>query len=245
MSDQYTFLLVHGSWHDGSAWDDVSSHLRESGHEAYAPTLAGHGTGVDKDVDHADCVDSVVTFAEENGLDDFVLVGHSFGGTVVSKVAERIPDRIRRLVFQNAFVLEDGNSLMDEVPPHYRELFTTLADQSDDDTVMLPYDVWREVFINDGDETLAKETHEYLSPEPFGPFTEELDLETFYSLDIPSSYVYCTEDVALPPGSEWGWHPRMSNRLGMYRYVELPGSHETMFTNPSGLADAIVKAGRD
>jgi hypothetical protein len=61
---------------------------------------------------------------------------------------------------------------------------------------------------------------------------------------VPTSYLLCTDDIALPPG-EWGWHPRMSGRLGEFRFVEMPGSHEVIFTNPTGLAEKIIEAGRD
>ena len=57
----------------------------------------------------------------------------------------------------------------------------------------------------------------------FQPSKGEVDLIKFYSLDIPKSYINCTEDMALPPG-EWGWHPRMSNGLGLYRLVQVSGS---------------------
>ena len=76
------------------------------------------------------------------------------------------------------------------------------------------------------------------------PFIDKLDLKKFYSLQTPRSYINCTEDTALPPG-EWGWHPRMSNRLGLYRLVQIAGGHETMFTAPERLAAAIIEAGRD
>ena len=58
------------------------------------------------------------------------------------------------------------------------------------------------------------------------------------------SYLYCSEDMAVPQG-EWGWHPRMSSRLGLFRLVQMPGSHEVMFSNPAGLAEKIIAAGRD
>jgi hypothetical protein len=70
-------------------------------------------------------------------------------------------------------------------------------------------------------------------------------LKQFYSLPIPKSYLYCTEDNVLPQGEQWGWHPRMSNRLGLFRLVQMPGSHEVMFSNPIGLAEKIIVAGRD
>ncbi len=238
------FVLVHGSWHDGAAWDAVIRHLEGKGHKAFAPTVAGYGKGANKNVTHAQCVKSIVDFIIKNSLSDFVLVGHSFGGTFISKVAEAIPERIRRLVYQNGFVVRDGYSVLDESPPATAALFERMAKESADNSFLLPFPVWREAFINDGDLEMAKRTYQLLSPEPLQPSKDKLDLKKFYSLGIPKSYINATEDIALPPG-EWGWHPRMSNRLGLYRLVQMAGSHEVMFTNPSGLAEKIVEAGRD
>lgn len=240
----YKFVLVHGSWHDGSHWGHVIDRLEQLGHVAYAPTLAGHGKDARKDVEHDECVSTVVDFIVDQDLDDVVLVGHSFGGTVIARVAEEIPERLRRLVFCNAFVPQAGNSLLDEVPPHYRELFSRIAASSSDNTLTLPFSIWRETFIQDADLAEAERAYATLSPEPFALFTEKLDLRSFHKLDIPKSYLNSTEDTVLPPG-EWGWHPRMSARLGLHRLVQMSGSHETIFTNPRGFADKILEAGRD
>lgn len=238
------FVLVHGAWHDGGGWEATIRHLEDLGHRAFAPTMAGHGKGADRNVSHARCTKSIVDFIAGKSLSDIILLGHSFGGTVISKVAEAIPERIRRLVFQNGFVLQDGHSLIDEVPPATAASFAQMAKESPDNTVMLPFPIWRENFINDGDLEQAQRSYARLSPQPFQPVSDKLDLKKFYSLEIPRSYINCTEDIALPPG-EWGWHPRMSNRLGLYRLVQMPGSHQVMFTNPKGLAQKIVEAGRD
>ncbi len=239
-----TYVLVHGSWHDGAAWDPTVRHLASRGHSVFAPTIAGHGKSAARNVNHADCTKSIVRFILDRSLNGVILLGHSFAGTVISKVAEAIPERIKRLIFLNAFVLRDGNCLMDESPPHYVKLFDQLSKESADGTVMIPFPIWRESFVNDADIEMAKWTYEQLSPEPFLPSQEKLDLKKFYSLQIPKSYINCTEDTALPPG-EWGWHPRMSSRLGLHRLVQMPGSHEVIYTNPSGLAEKILEAGRD
>lgn len=238
-------VLVHGSWHTGELWAPVAEQLRRAGHEVHTPTIAGHGKGANKRVTHADCTQSVVDYIVQNKLEDFVLVGHSYGGTIISKVVEAVPERVRRLVYWNAFVLNDGESLDDNVPPHYRALFAQLSQASSDGGVMLPFPIWREAFINDADLATAQRTYEMLSPEPYQPFVDKLDLKKFYALQTPRSYINCTEDTALPQGAEWGWHPRMSSRLGLYRLVQIPGSHEVMFTAPERLAAAIVEAGRD
>lgn len=244
-NDMTSFVLVHGSWHDGSAWNPVIERLEQDGHTAYGPTIAGHGEGVDKDVTHADCSGSIADFIVDKDLEDIVLVGHSFGGSVIPKVAEELPDRIKRLVFQNGFVVEDGNSTLDECPPPIQDLFRQLAAEFEGDGFMLPFPLWREGFINDADIELAQSAYEQLSPTPFQPFVDELDMETFYSLEIPKSYINATEDNTLPQTPEWGWHPRMSSRLGLFRLVQMPGSHEVVFTNPEGLAGKIIEAGRE
>ncbi|KAM3096572.1 alpha/beta fold hydrolase [Phormidesmis sp. 146-12] len=239
------FVLVHGSWHDGSAWQAVVDHLEAKGHHAFAPTIAGHGKGVDKNVNHAQCTQSIVDYIVSEDLTDIVLLGHSFGGTVIAKVAEAIRDRIRRLIFLNAFVPNDGESLADNIPPDSQALFDKLSKESNDNTLMLPFEIWREAFINDADLELARSSYAQLSPEPYQPFIDKLDLKQFYSLPIPKSYLYCTEDNVLPQAEQWGWHPKMSNRLGLFRFVQMPGSHEVMFSNPIGLAEKITVAGRD
>ncbi|PSB44807.1 alpha/beta hydrolase [Cyanosarcina cf. burmensis CCALA 770] len=240
-----TFVLVHGAWHDGSAWETVIKHLQAQGHQAFAPTIAGHGKSVDKNVNHAQCTQSIVDSIVGKDLTDIVLLGHSFAGTIIAKVAEAIPDRIRRLIFLDAFVLNDGESLRDSLPPHYQALFDSLATESDDRTMVMPFELWREALLNDADLELARSSYARLSPEPYQPWIDKLDLKQFYSLPIPKSYLYCTEDNVLPQGEQWGWHPRMSNRLGLFRLVQMPGSHEVMFSNPVGLAEKIIVAGRD
>ena len=110
MQTAQIFVLVHGSWHDGSAWSQVANRLGHHGHNAFGPTVAGHGKGVSKNVSHAQSTQSIVDFIVSSGLTDIVLVGHSYRGTIISKVAEAIPDRIRRLAYWSGFVLNDGNA---------------------------------------------------------------------------------------------------------------------------------------
>lgn len=240
-----TFVLVHGAWHEGSAWNEAIEQLEAKGHQAFAPTIAGHGKGVNKNVNHAQCTQSIVDYIVDKDLSDIVLLGHSFGGTIIAKVAEVIGDRIRRLIFFNAFVLNDGESLRDNIPPDSQALFDNLARESGDRTIMMSFEVWREGFLNDADLELARSSYAQLSPQAYQPFIDKLEMKQFYSLPMPKSYLYCTEDNVLPQGEQWGWHPRMSNRLGLFRLVQMPGSHEVMFSNPVGLAEKIIVAGRD
>ncbi|MEV6898919.1 alpha/beta fold hydrolase [Amycolatopsis sp. NPDC051372] len=240
------FVLVHGSWHDGSSWAEVAEHLEELGHEVHSPTVAGHGAGAPRPATHDDCVASITDYVDRHDLAGFVLVGHSWGGSVIARVVERLPDRVRRLVFVNAFVPANGTSVLDNAPPAYQELFPILAARSSDNTVVLPFEVWRDAFIGDADLARARETYEMLTPEPLGPTVEKLDLTKFYALtDVPRSYVLCGEDSALPPGDPEHGYLANARRLGTFRLVTLEGSHEVMFTDPALLARKLELAGRD
>jgi hypothetical protein len=83
-----------------------------------------------------------------------------------------------------------------------------------------------------------------LCPEPFGPIIEPIDLSIFETLQVPTSYINPTEDVVFPIG-EWGFFPRMYQKVAPCRLVQIPGSHEVMYSNPEALAGALVVAGRD
>ena len=87
-------------------------------------------------------------------------------------------------------------------PPEHRPILEALVADSTDNSVMLPFDIWRDLYINDGDLDVARFTYEQLSPAPYRQLTERFDLKKFYSLDTPRSYVLATEDIVMPPG-EW------------------------------------------
>jgi pimeloyl-ACP methyl ester carboxylesterase len=120
-----TFVMIHGSWHGGWAWQGVERQLSKKGHRAQAPTLPGHGPRAMRlGVAHQDCVRSVVSYIQEQRLEDVILVGHSFGGSVIQKVAEEIPGLIERTVFVDALIVEDGHCVFDELPAEYVALLT-------------------------------------------------------------------------------------------------------------------------
>jgi pimeloyl-ACP methyl ester carboxylesterase len=237
-----TFILNHGAWHDDSAWAGVVTHLQDRGHIAYAPSLTQNGRHVGEHGGHLGGAQLVADYIVERDLTDVVLVGHSGGGITISKTVELIPERVRRLVFCSAFVLADGECIADNMPLQSRQLLENLALASIDERILLPFELWRESFMNDADLALAQSTYNQLTPIPHRLFVERVDLKTFYTLATPRSYVLSTEDTALPKGI---WHPLMTSRLGLHRFLQMPGGHEVMFTNPKGLADKLVEAGRD
>jgi pimeloyl-ACP methyl ester carboxylesterase len=224
--------------------EPVAQHLRAKGHTVHCPTLAGNRPGDDRSSMGLDeAVASLVDYLNQNDLQDVRLMGHSYGGMVISHAADQVGHRIRRLVYWNAFVPLDGESLNDLVPPHYVALFESIA-ASNKGAVMLPYPIWRECFINDADAALAESTFGLLNPHPNKTFTDKAKLSMpLAAMPMGKSYINCQQDTALPHSLPW--HPRLSEKLGLFRLVECAGSHELCFTDPQRLADAIEQAGRD
>jgi pimeloyl-ACP methyl ester carboxylesterase len=114
-----TFVLVHGAWHGSWCWKRVRSLLQHQGHEVFTPTLTGIGERAHllaPSIDLRTHTLDVLNLIQWEELDDIVLCGHSYGGMVVTGVADKIPRRIRTLLYLDAFVPENGESLVDFAP---------------------------------------------------------------------------------------------------------------------------------
>jgi pimeloyl-ACP methyl ester carboxylesterase len=115
-----TFVLIHGAWHGGWCYSRVARLLRNKGHDVLTPTLTGLGERshlASPAVNASTHVQDVLNVIAFEGLDDIVLAGHSYGGQIITAVADAIPDKIRSLVYLDAFVGENGKSLFDmDVP---------------------------------------------------------------------------------------------------------------------------------
>src|SRR5579859_537736 len=241
-----TYVLIHGSWHYGELWAPVRRELEARGHEVHTPTCGGLRDGDDPaSFDPASSRAVIAGYITAQNLREFVLVGHSGAGGIIMKLAEEFHPRIRRLVFQNAFVPLDGNAILDEVDPVIAaELHKSHAERNDG-SVVLSLNTWREMFMNEADLESATAAYRLLRPHPFKTLTDKVDYSKFYALELPRSYLNFLEDNAIGQSEQWGWHPRMSSRLGVCRLVQAHGCHEVMLTNPRLLAEKLVEAGRD
>ena len=234
-----TLILVHGSWHTASCWSRVQKELTAAGVHSIAPTLAGHGPANDRlRVSHDDYAASVI-----GALDDVseaaVLVGHSFGGSVISRVAELRPERCRGLVYCSAFVPRDGERVADSLPAEFVEFLEQAAAARDDRAIELPDSALRDGFANTADEETLARIRALLVPEPYAPIFDTLELPSFASLRVPMVYISCRDDRTMPPGT---FHPGQSSRLGAPTVIEIDGDHESLFTAPERLADALLEA---
>jgi pimeloyl-ACP methyl ester carboxylesterase len=125
-----TFVLVHGAWHGSWCWSRVRKALQSQGHSVFTPTLTGVGERVHlltPQVNLTTHVLDVVNLLKWEDLSDVVLCGHSYGGAVISGVADLVPTKISALVYLDAFVLEDGESVHDTLPKEHSQMQKELA----------------------------------------------------------------------------------------------------------------------
>lgn len=237
-----TFVLVHGACHGGWTWRPVAEILREQGHAVYTPTMPGLGAEDDRaDVRLEHSVAALVDYIAQRDLHDVVLLGHSWGGFVVSGAAQRIPDRIERLVYWSAFVPLTGESLIDLCPPAYGDMFRGSAQASRDNSVMFPFEVFAAAFMQDASEDVMQVVHPLLERQPFHTMDDSLDLDDWARLELPSVYLKSDDDMALPPG-EFGWDRFVERLPEGTPMLHTPGSHEAQLTTPETLAASFVEA---
>ncbi|GII59720.1 hypothetical protein Pth03_81090 [Planotetraspora thailandica] len=237
------FVLVHGGWHGGWCWDAVAARFRADGHQVSAPTLRGSEEG---DVDRAGVTltaigEGLIAAIKQQGLEDFVLVGHSGGGPVIQYVADRFPEMTRRVVFVDAWVLRDGEAIHDVLPKHHAEAQRASAAQRPDQTISMNLDVWKANFMNGTTEEQSAAAADRLVPAPLGWLAEPISLPRFWTAQLPAGYVFLRDDKAVPAEL----YREMADRLGNPRIVECEGPHEAMLTHPEALATALLTAGTD
>src|SRR5438552_12765191 len=121
-----SFVLIHGAWHGSWCWKRVRRLLQAQGHDVFTPTLTGLGERshlLSRDVNLETHILDVVNLIQWEELSDVILCGHSYGGAVITGVADRIPDTIRSLVYLDAFVLRNGENVAQHVPePQYKQM---------------------------------------------------------------------------------------------------------------------------
>lgn len=238
------FVLVHGACHKGEHFEDVAGHLHAAGHDVICPTLQGNNPNDDRKCTAlSDAIDSLVSELSADDMQDVVLMGHGWGGMVITGVFDKLPaGKVKRLIYYSAFVPNPGESLLDMVPPHYVEMFKAMGEATGE--IMLPFPILREALMNDADLETAMAHAEDLNPQSYRTMADPIDLsQPPAAFECGKSYLLCTEDNSLPHSMPW--HPRLSEKLGLYRLVSMPGSHLAFKTNPELLSQKLVEAGRD
>jgi len=130
-SSKGNIVIVHGAWHSGPLLEETAKYLRDAGWAVYTPTIRGNKPGDNRaNIDLTQAIQSIVDYIVELNLSDVIIVGHSYGGMIISGVVDKIINRIKRLVYWNAFVPLNGQALVDMTPPLNNGLFEQLAKEN-------------------------------------------------------------------------------------------------------------------
>jgi pimeloyl-ACP methyl ester carboxylesterase len=182
---QKTFVLVHGAWGEGWAWQRVDSLLTRWSHRVHRPPLTGLGERshlLTPATNLSTHIEDVVNLIRFENLHQVVLVGHSYGGAVVQGVLDRIPDRIKCIVYLDAHVLFGGESVFDAMLPTRKAALLPLVKNG--------------VIEPPGVKGHATPPHDV--PQPAATLTEKIRLVNPKRLDIPGKYILTVEDPTRP-----------------------------------------------
>jgi pimeloyl-ACP methyl ester carboxylesterase len=216
-----SYVLVHGAWHGAWCWERVQEHLPG----AVAIDLPSNH------VDGAGLTDDVAAVrAVLDGMEDVVLCGHSYGGAVITEAGAH--DNVSHLVYLCAFVLDVGETVMENAAPPTPPTALTAAIRPDGDWVGIDPDGARTAFYGDCDETPV----ERLVPHGLAAFTTPVAVAAWKVK--PSTYVLCTKDEAVHPDLQRWLATRCTGT------VELDASHSPMLSVPGRVAEVLVAAGR-
>lgn len=229
------FVLLHGAFHGGWCWARVAPLLRAAGHVVFMPTQTGLGERahlLHKAITLSTFVADVVAVLEAEELTEVVLVGHSFGGTVISGVAELVPERLRHLVYLDATVPVSGRTPLDLGTAASTEERRRLGAESGGVSVAAPDPGVFGVPPGPDAEWVGRR----LTPQPFGAFDSALVLQEPPGNGVPCTYVACTDPVY----EGLGWARERARVLG-WPMRTLATGHDAMVTAPRDTADLLME----
>jgi pimeloyl-ACP methyl ester carboxylesterase len=228
-----TFLFVPGAWLGGWCWLDVATPLRAAGHTVICATLTGLGERahlLTPQIGLHTHIEDIAALLHYRDLNDVILIGHSYAGTVITAVAEQMPDRIRRLVYLDASVPQDGESNDDVIGPE-------MAAQLRSDA-QLRGEGWRvppaEYVLRGLADEIRVWVKARLTPHPLHCFTEPVQLRSPAAAALPRAFIRTSPQSDLygrlvARAREAGWYCR-----------ELTGGHYPMLREPQLVASALT-----
>lgn len=225
-----TFVLIHGTWHGGWCWKRVAEPLRAQGHRVYTPTQTGVGERshlLSRHITLDTFVTDIVNVLEWEDLTDVILVGHSFGGIAITGTADRVPQRIRHLVYLDSLIPAPGQSPFDAIPPHVAAARRRLAQESSGG-VSLPVTSADAMGVYDAAD--VQWLAEKLTPHPVSTYESKLELKHPVGNDLPATYVAVTPYYAPTAASR-----QYAQSRADWGYCEIDAGHDAMITSPQAV----------
>jgi len=236
-----TYVLVHGAWQAAYAWRSVQTSLERAGNKVIVVELPAHGTdqtppqNVTLDA-YRDKVADIIS--KESGK--VVLVGHSLGGMVISAAAEKVPEKIEKLIYVAAFVPQNGQTVFDLAGMDQASMLTKSLIPSAD---QLTFDLIRsnitDIFLQDGTQEVKDLLLKNYRVEPAIPFTNKITLTGERFGKVAKYYIRTLKDQALTPTLQ----NSMIKTAGIDRVYQIDTGHSPFMTKPDSLAIILNSIG--
>lgn len=228
------FVLVHGAWHGGWCWRQVADKLRAAGHHVFTPTMTGLGERAHLLNGHTNlstCIEDIAAVINAEELQDVVLVGHSFAGPVITGVADRMAERLSRLVYLDALVVQNGQSAL--------SLFSAEVQQERSRTIDpegLRMAIPSPEKFGVSDPAQQAWLKRRLTPHPLKAYTEPLMLRHPLGHGLPKTYIAVTDPWYAPLAALRDWVRTQPD----WQWREIAAGHDAMVTAPDALADLLL-----
>lgn len=229
-----TIVVAHGAWSAGWAWKKMHPLLGERGIDLITPSYTGIGErthlahrGID--LDHH--IEDLTQVFEYEDLSDVVLIAHSYGGMVGTGILHRIPERIREIIYLDAFVPESGQSLFDLVGPEAAAASRAAATEHGDGWRLAANPLPPDTPADDVDWIMPRR-----GAQPIGTFEQALTFDG--TTDHRRSYIYC---LKAGPTDTFGPFAARARDDGSWRYREIDASHSPHITAPGALTEMLVE----
>jgi len=223
-----TIMIVHGAWGGAWAFRKVDSELREKGYNVYRPELTGLGERVHlarPDIGLSMHIDDVVNAILFEDLHDIILVGHSYGGMVITGVADRVPDRIKRLVYVDAFVPNNGESA------------SSIVGNSDFITNMTKGDYIVPAWVKP-DQPLPHDV-----PQPLKTFKEAIVLKNAAARKLPATYILTVEKDKEAKADDFYSQSQRAKERG-WPVLQLTADHNPQWSATEALVEMLDRVAR-
>lgn len=228
------FVLVSGAWHGGWCYKQLAQELRNFGHQVYAPSYTGLADRqhlINGSVNLSTHIKDIINLIEFEELSNVTLVGHSYGGFIITGVADNIPSRISALVYVDAFVPQNSQSQFDLMPPEYCQTFLELTTQG---FLVSPLPAESFNLLKDENCQMIKSK---LTPHPLGCFLEKISLTDKHKEIKNLNYVI---------SENWGKNVfgKLYNQLANtpnWNVTTFPCGHEVMIDLPKEFAQFLNK----
>jgi pimeloyl-ACP methyl ester carboxylesterase len=219
------YVIVHGAWGGGWAFKNVDEIMSSHGNIVYRPSLTGQGERVhlsSADIDLNTHIKDVVNLILYENLKNVILVGHSYGGMVITGVADSIPDRIKKLVFLDAILPNDGESLAtsrgNTNTPKFASTNGFMVPQWVKPNQPAPKDV----------------------PQSVKTFTQPVSRKNPVALELPATYILTVEDTTKPEKDDFYFYGERAKERG-YKYLLFKADHNPQFNKSADLAEVLEK----